>query len=442
MFEEKVESLLKRALDFKLNEDLSGAYNREFFDFINDIIIDMIDGEDDFFGMFMLRVERGVRLDISWPISTIPTSTGFEMYFNPILFLQYSKKEMIALFKHEIYHIMYFHYERAKKLRDRYNSEVVNIALDISINQYIKNLPPELNRLDSINRQYDIYMKENMTVEQYAEQLQKAINRKVMSKESDNSSIVKEIDSRKAHELWDKSELSKEDIKGNMKKIALSLGNKNTPEDLEKVIKSFNEREEISWEQVLKSILPSIRSGYKRTITRRNRRQPERLDLRGRLPSNEPEIIIAIDISASMSDNDIRKIMVEVLAITENRRGSITVIECDSEIRNVYKLNSIKDIKKRSENNGSTAFSPVFEYIRDNRIRNSVLIYFTDGVGEKSLTVKPSIKNIIWVIIGNEEMSLKNNYGIVKRIKSSAQKGEDKGAAIEMVKSMIHDWAR
>ena len=406
MFEEKVNSLLKRALDFRFNEDLTSAYVREFLDFVNEIIIDMIDGEDDFFGTFMLRFERGVRLDISWPIATVPINSGFEMYFNPLLFLEYTKKEMISLFKHEIYHIMYSHYERTENLKNRYSSEAINTALDISVNQYIKNLPPEVKRLDGINRQYNLNLKEDMTIEQYAEEIQKAINKKKVVKDlDDNDSVVRQIDIKKAHELWNEADLSKEDIKGNTKKIAVNLSAKNIPNDLEKIIKSFNEKEELSWEEILKSILPSIRSGYKKTVTRRNRRQPERLDLRGRLPNHKPEIIVAIDISASMSDEDIRKVMIEILAITESRRGNITIIECDNEIRNIYTLNSIKDIQKRTENNGSTAFSPVFEYIRDNRIRDSILIYFTDGVGEEKLTVRPSLRDIIWVIIGNEEMS-------------------------------------
>lgn len=444
MFEERRDSLFRRVIDLKLSEDLTASYVKEFLEFVNDIIIDMLDGEADFFGNFMLKVERGVKLDIAWPIATMPKNSGFVMYFNPILFLQLTKKEMIALFKHEIYHIMYFHYERSNVLKNSYSSEVITIALDISINQYIEHLPPEAKRIDAINREFNIDLKENMTVEQYAEKLQDALKKKEKKivEDIDNDSIVREIDIKRAHELWNESDLSKESIKGNTKKIAVSFAAKNTPDDLCNIIKGFNEKEELSWEQILKGLIPSVRTGYKKTITRRNRRQPDRLDLRGRLPNNKPEIIIAIDISASMSDEDIRKIMIEILAITSSRKGSITVIECDNEIRNIYNLNSIKDIKKRSGNNGSTAFSPIFEYIKDNRMKDSILIYFTDGVGEEELKIKPSIKNIIWVLIGEEEFSLKDNYGIIKRIKSSIHKGEGKGAAIEMVKSVIHDWAR
>ena len=85
-------------------------------------------------------------------------------------------------------------------------------------------------------------------------------------------------------------------------------------------------------------MLPSVKYGYKRTITRRDRRQPERLDIRGRLPKNDTNVIVAIDISASMSDEDIEKILIEILAITNTTKNEVTIIECDNEIRAVYKL--------------------------------------------------------------------------------------------------------
>ena len=178
MFEDKRDLLLKEALNVTLENELKDDFKRRFFDLVNDVIIEMIEGEDNFFGSFMLKIERGIRLDITWPLATIPKLDGFIMYFNPILFLQNDKKEMAALFKHEIYHMMYFHYEREKSLKDKYSSEVVSIALDIAINQYIKNLPMDAKRIDSINREFNINLKSNRTADEYASKLQNEINRR------------------------------------------------------------------------------------------------------------------------------------------------------------------------------------------------------------------------------------------------------------------------
>lgn len=444
MFEEKRQMLLKKVLDIKFTEDLKSDFSKEFFDLVNNVVIDMLDGEDDFFGTFMLKIERSIRLDITWPLSTLPRMSGFLMYFNPILFLQLSKKEMMALFKHEIYHIMYSHYERVNSLKNNYSREAISLAIDISINQFIKNLPADAKKIDTVNKEFNIELKNDRSIEEYIKVIQDSINKRVKDnpKDINSDSIAREIDIAKAHKIWEDIELSKETIEGNAKKIALSISDKNTPDALINIIRRFTEKEELSWEQILNKLIPSIKSGYKKTITRRDRRQPDRMDLRGKLPNNIPEVIVAIDISASMTDEDIRKIMIEILAITANRRGKITVIECDNEIRSIYPLRSVKDIRKRTSNNGSTEFSPVFEYIKEERKRDSILVYFTDGVGEKELSIKPTIKDVIWVIIGEEDLSLKNSYGKIKRIKSSKKVGEGKSAALDMVREAIHDWAR
>jgi len=188
--------------------------------------------------------------------------------------------------------------------------------------------------------------------------------------------------------------------------------------------------------------LPNVKSGYKKTITRKNRRQPDRLDLRGILPRNETELIVAIDISASIKDTDIHKILVEIISITSSTKNKVTIIECDNEIRNVYELKNEKNIRHRAKNNGSTQFSPVFQYIIDNNLRKSVLIYFTDGVGERELKVKPINKNIIWVISGNEELSLKNSYGEIKRINTEQKEVIEANIGLKMINEAIHEWAR
>ena len=153
------------------------------------------------------------------------------------------------------------------------------------------------------------------------------------------------------------------------------------------------------------------------------------MDLRGKLANHIPELIIAIDISASMTDEDIRKIMVEILAIVRNREAKITVVECDNEIRRIYALRSPKDIKPRSEKNGSTAFSPVFQYIREKNLGDSIVIYFTDGVGEKELKVKPLNKKIIWV-------------GEIQRINKKGKVNEDKVFALDLVREVVRDMNR
>ncbi len=443
-FLDKKKSLLEKVTNINSVSEIGNDYKREFFDFLSNIIIDMLQGEDNFFGAFMLKIEKNIRFDITWPIATVPKLNGFIMYFNPILFLQYEKLEMAALFKHEIYHMMYSHYSREKALKDKYSNEVVQIALDISVNQFIKNLPADSKRLDYVNKEFNINLKSNRSVEEYASILQKELENKIKSQDKVKNSdkIARKLDISRAHELWEGIDVSNEIIDNNVKKIAVSIIEDKAPENIHKLIAGYNKKGELSWEEIIKRLLPSMRSGYKKTIMRRDRRQPERMELRGKLPNMIPEITVAIDISASMSDEDIKKIMIEILALTQSRRGKITVIECDDEIRRIYKLSSPKDIRKRKSNTGSTAFSPVFEYMKEKNLRNNILIYFTDGVGEKELTVKPVNNNTIWVLSGKEELSLEKPFGIIKRINQNKVVGEGKSSALDMIREVVSNLAR
>lgn len=442
-FEEKRQELLKEAYSLKNNNEVSDSYKRSFLELVESIVLYLLQTQDAFFGQFMLRVKRNININLTVPISTIPKRDGFNMYFNPLLFLSCTKKEMAALFRHEIYHIMNSHYERERKLKNRYGKEIINIALDISINQYIKDMPAYSNRLEAVKMEHNISLQENRTAEEYAEEIYRSIKARI-----DNTKITKEdngeyaIDMSKAHDMWEEIELSEEDIKNLTKKTALSSYDKDAPDGIGKIISSYREKAEIPWQTVLKNILPTVKSGYKKTITRRDRRQPDRLDLRGRLSKSETELIVAIDISASMNEEDMHKILVEILAITSNTKNKITIIECDNEIENIYDLKNENDIRSRSKDNGSTAFTPVFKYINDNNLRNSVLIYFTDGVGEKDLEIKPINKKTIWVISGNEELSLENPYGEIKRINTERKEIVEGNIGLKMVNEVIHDWAR
>jgi len=444
VFEEERRKLLKKALKVESINDITYEFKRGFFELVNTVIINMIDREDNFFGSFMLKIERDIRIDITGAVVTIPTMNAFRMYYNPILFLMFNEEEMAATFKHEIYHIMYFHYERALALKKSYSREAITLALDISINQFIKNLPMNYKKIYTLSKELDIELEENRTMEEYAYIIQKAINKRVTpsGRESESDYISKEVDISRSHEMWDEINMNEKAIEQNAKKIAVGIKNSNPPEDIKVLIQKFNEKEELSWQDILRRMLPSIRAGYKKTITRRDRRQPDRMDLRGKLPSAIPDIIVAIDISASMNNEDLRKIFIEIIVISKGRGGKITIIECDNEIRGIYSLRNENDIRKRTFKSGSTSFTPVFKYIKDNKLKDSILIYFTDGVGEKELKINPINNKVIWVITGDEELSLIKSIGEVKRIKRNIIAGEGKSSALDMVREVIHEWAR
>ena len=179
-------------------------------------------------------------------------------------------------------------------------------------------------------------------------------------------------------------------------------------------VKKLNEPPKISWQKMLKKYIGTIPAGKQKTRTRLNRRQPSRYDLSGEINDKMLKIVVAIDTSGSVTAHEIAQIFNEIFSILAKRRYCMTVIECDSEIQRIYQVRSPSDVKLDVAGRGGTAFTPVIKHLNDNRyFRDALLIYFTDGYGEDKIPRPLTYRNI-WVITGSqEELSLKNPYGIV-----------------------------
>lgn len=179
-------------------------------------------------------------------------------------------------------------------------------------------------------------------------------------------------------------------------------------------VEEINKPPVLSWQAILKKYVGTITANKRKTRMRLNRRQPERFDLSGSVDDKVLKIVVAIDTSGSMSDSMIGQVMNEIFAILAKRKHDITVIECDAEVRRVYNAKTPADIRKKVAGRGGTWFSPVIDYVnKDKYFRDALLIYFTDGYGEREIP-KPRTYRNIWVVIDNaRHLSLKEPYGTV-----------------------------
>ena len=231
----------------------------------------------------------------------------------------------------------------------------------------------------------------------------------------ENENVETEFRPENTHDIWDDSdEIDEKTLKEFTEKFAGNSQKGEIPTYLEGMIASLKKsKSELPWNLYLKKLMGTVESNKKKTITRRNRRQPNRLDLRGELRGHKAEIAVAIDISGSISDEEYKQAIKEVLSIVKSHNQEITIIECDKEIRRAYKVKSVKDLKDRSATGGGTEFTPVFEYANNKNI--NLLIYFTDGKGEDKLGVIPRGYKVLWVISGRgERLSLIEPYGVSK----------------------------
>ena len=109
------------------------------------------------------------------------------------------------------------------------------------------------------------------------------------------------------------------------------------------------------------------------------------------------ELVIAIDTSASCSDELVQKFLNETAGIlrrSENffRQIHVHIIECDNRVQKDILIKHPEDMEKYAENfevagGYGTDFRPVFEYVESERRKGKLrnlrgLMYFTDGFGD------------------------------------------------------------
>ena len=367
-------------------------------------------------------MEREIRFDISSATSVNFKGAKYVMYFNPIIFLELNMKQMETTIKHEILHVISQHLIRAKELKGKYSTLALNISMDVVVNQYLDYLPPYSITLEYINNKYDMKLEPYKTFEYYLEKVQTELDLQEENDEGEevdsNENVIVDFDPERTHDMWEESdEVDEKTLNEFTEKFADSAQKGKNPNYIDAMIKSLKNRNgELPWNLFLKKLMGTIEANKKKTVTRRNRRQPSRLDLRGELRGHKAEIAVAIDISGSISDEEFKQAIKEVLAIVKSHNQEITIIECDKEIRRAYKVKSPRDVQERIATGGGTKFSPVFEYSNNKKI--NLLIYFTDGKGEEKLEVIPRGYKTLWVISGRgDKLSLREPFGVVKKLK-------------------------
>ena len=404
--------------EVKIEED----FKRDFFSLVNKVNLSLMEDNENFYGYFLFQMEREIRFDISSATSVNFKGAKYVMYFNPIIFLELNMKQMETTIKHEILHVISQHLIRAKELKGKYSTLALNISMDVVVNQYLDYLPPYSITLEYINNKYDMKLEPYKTFEYYLEKVQTELDLQEENDEGEevdsNENVIVDFDPERTHDMWEESdEVDEKTLNEFTEKFADSAQKGKNPNYIYAMIKSLKNRNgELPWNLFLKKLMGTIEANKKKTVTRRNRRQPSRLDLRGELRGHKAEIAVAIDISGSISDEEFKQAIKEVLAIVKSHNQEITIIECDKEIRRAYKVKSPRDVQERIATGGGTKFSPVFEYANNKKI--NLLIYFTDGKGEEKLEVIPRGYKTLWVISGRgDKLSLREPFGVVKKLK-------------------------
>lgn len=179
-------------------------------------------------------------------------------------------------------------------------------------------------------------------------------------------------------------------------------------------IEKCNQAPVISWQSLLKKYVGTVSAKSKPTRMKLNRRQPNRFDLSGRTNDKTVKITVAVDTSASMSNEILSFVFNEIFSILKKKNFNLNIIEFDMEIQKVYSAQKESDVQLEVNGRGGTSFQCVVKYINKNKkYRDNLLIIFTDGYAESQID-EPNVYKILWVLTGKkEDLSVKEPYGAV-----------------------------
>ena len=119
------------------------------------------------------------------------------------------------------------------------------------------------------------------------------------------------------------------------------------------------------------------------------------------------EFVVAVDTSGSINEETFQKFLGEVYGIIRQlKKYQLTLIQCDAKIQHVDRFSPEKPLLKVEDiklyGGGGTSFLPVFNYIKKEKIRPKVLLYYTDGMG--TFPDKAPDYPILWFLTEDTEV--------------------------------------
>lgn len=124
------------------------------------------------------------------------------------------------------------------------------------------------------------------------------------------------------------------------------------------------------------------------------------------LRSSQIKLVIALDTSGSISQQEIDEFLAEVNALKGQLRAHITLLACDAELAKdapwVFEPWDAFEAPKQFDGGGGTSFRPVFKWLQERNINPELLVYFTDAEGAFPDT-EPDYP-VIWLIKGKNKV--------------------------------------
>ncbi len=163
-----------------------------------------------------------------------------------------------------------------------------------------------------------------------------------------------------------------------MIKSAMTQSRGNTPGDIVDLLELWKRKAKISWKKELRNYLSSKAGKRISTIKRRDRRFPNRRELRGKKRHTDNHIVVVgVDTSGSMSDQQILEGLIEIYEVAKVNGSELQVIQIDTEIKTIQEFGT-KDKTFKRHGYGGTYMGAIVPFIQERDLKPDVLIMISD----------------------------------------------------------------
>ena len=388
-------------------------------------------------------------------------NNNYQLIINPDFFNPLPLEQRIGILLHECNHVILKHIFR-KGERDH---KLFNVAADIALNQSIpRNMLPEGALYpDSFKDENGNPWPENLTAEQYYELVKEEKERQEQEKQEQegngegkcnncggsgeqenengekekceacggsgeqgsgyqpsngNPNLTGEEDpSLDDHSMWDNISSEEEELASEMmEKIleqAMEKSRGNIPGNLETLMELWKRAPKLSWKKILKKFVSSKKGSRESTIKRRNRRI-RTLGVKGNKVSyDQPEIVVGIDTSGSMSNEEIVEGLQEINEVCKITNSKMKIVQIDTQIKGVEEYNPKKKTFKR-RGCGGTYMGAMIKYLLDEKVPYDALVMISDMFIEDVSTDenwRKAKKPTLWLSTSGEMPEWKNTKG-------------------------------
>ena len=356
--------------------------------------------ENPFYGLFLLGLSKVINRSVE-TACVRKRGINCELVINPDYWETQDDTQQLNLLCHEVYHIVFQH----MFLWDSFpNKDILGLATDCEVNSYLRNLDnswvvPSIWNLPK--KQGTKFYYEEILKQDPPQQQQQQSNGGGSGDSQDNKDGMPQT--KDDHTQWGKdfqecSDAEKQLIQNQINQQIKTAAEQTIkmrgtiPSEMQEIVDElFKPKPRIfDWKSYFRRMLGSI---YDINIKKTRRKESIRFpDSAGIKHKKKVSILVAVDTSGSVNDDELRDFFSEITYIYKTG-ARITILECDAKITANYEYTGKWTGKIHGR--GGTDFQPVIDYYRKNMKDYAALVYFTDG----ECSIPDNVpRDTIWVI--------------------------------------------